>query len=195
MELKMRSYSILIVSASASFCQTATSLLSESRYAPIRFASDISAAKRAVSERSFDFVVINAPLPDDAGIRFAMDVGGVASTAVLLLLPSDLYSETADRLIDRGIFLLSKPISKQSFLTALGWLASAREKLRSLEKKSLSFDEKMEEIRTVNRAKWILISEQGMTETEAHRLIEKQAMNRCVTRLVVAQEIIEAQKK
>jgi response regulator NasT len=58
------------------------------------------------------------------------------------------------------------------------------------EKKELTFEEKMKEIRLVNRAKWLIISELHMTEPEAHRYIEKQAMDRCVTRGTVAEEII-----
>lgn len=53
-------------------------------------------------------------------------------------------------------------------------MESARERLRQFEKKSLSVDEKMAEIRLVNRAKWLLISELKMSEPDAHRYIEKQ---------------------
>ena len=49
---------------------------------------------------------------------------------------------------------------------------SSRERLRQLEKKSLSIEEKMAEIRLVNKAKWFLISELSMSEPEAHRYIE-----------------------
>ncbi len=48
----------------------------------------------------------------------------------------------------------------------------------------------MEEIRLVNRAKWILIDVLGMSENDAHRYIEKQAMDRCVTKAEVARGII-----
>ena len=67
----------------------------------------------------------------------------------------------------------------------------ARERIRKTEKKTLSIEEKMNEIRTVNRAKWLLISELKMTEPEAHRYIEKQAMDRCVPKSLVAEEIIK----
>ena len=76
------------------------------------------------------------------------------------------------------------------FSTALDWMDSARERLRKFEKKTLSFEEKMQEIRLVNRAKWLLISELKMEEPQAHRYIEKQAMDRCITRKEVAEEII-----
>ena len=49
----------------------------------------------------------------------------------------------------------------------------------------------MEEIRIVNRAKWLLINERQMAEPEAHRYIEKQAMDRCIGKGEVAREIID----
>ena len=52
----------------------------------------------------------------------------------------------------------------------------------------------MEEIRLVNRAKWLLIGELNMTEQEAHRYIEKQAMDRCVTKRVIAEQILSTYK-
>ena len=76
-------------------------------------------------------------------------------------------------------------------MTALNWMSSARERLRKSEKKTLSIEEKMEEIRIVNRAKWLLISELKMDEQGAHRYIEKQAMDRCISKRIVAEEIIK----
>ena len=59
-----------------------------------------------------------------------------------------------------------------------------------MEQKTASIEEKMEEIRLVNRAKWLLIEQLRMTESEAHRYIEKQAMDRCVTKCSIAENII-----
>ena len=49
----------------------------------------------------------------------------------------------------------------------------------------------MEEIRLVNRAKWLLISELKMSEPDAHRYISHQAMDRCLPTRTVAEEIIK----
>ena len=57
-------------------------------------------------------------------------------------------------------------------------------------KKTATMEEKMAEIRLINRAKWQLIADTGMTEEQAHRYIEKQAMDRCITRRRVAQELL-----
>ena len=61
--------------------------------------------------------------------------------------------------------------------------------------KNVSIEEKMEEIRLVNRAKWLLIDKQNMDEPSAHRRIEKQAMDQCVTRREIAEAIIRSYSK
>lgn len=191
MSLKERVYSVLIVSAAESFNDALCSLLPESKYSPIHFVSNISAAKRAFAEYNFDFVIINSPLPDDVGTRFAIDTGNSKSSVVLLVVRAELQTEIHDKVAEHGVFVLSKPTSKPILLTVLSWLSSAREKLRKTENKTLSIKEKMEEIRIVNRAKWLLISELKLDEPEAHRYIEKQAMDRCISKRIVAEELVK----
>lgn len=53
------------------------------------------------------------------------------------------------------------------------------------------YRDKLKEIRTVDRAKCLLIQYQQMTEKEAHRLIEKRAMDRRVGKLKIAEEILQ----
>ncbi len=191
MSLKERVYSILIVSAAESLNAALSALLPESRYSPVHIASSVSSAKRAFAERAFDYVIVNSPLPDDAGIRFAIDVCSSKETVVLLLIRAELHAEIHDRVAEHGVFTLSKPTSKPNVLTALSWMSSARERLRKMQKKTLSIEEKMEEIRLVNRAKWLLISQLQMTEPDAHRYIEKQAMDQCISKGQVAEDIIK----
>ncbi len=191
MSLKEREYSVLLVSASEKLNTALSDLLPESRDRPVRTVSSVSAGKRAWSERSYDFVIINSPLPDDTGIRFAIDAAGSAGSVVLLLVRAELQDDVRDKVVEHGVYTLAKPLSRPLVSLALDWLAAARERLRKLEKKTLSVEEKMEEIRLVNRAKWLLISELKMDEPQAHRYIEKQAMDRCISRRDVAEEIIK----
>ena len=191
MSLKERIYSVLIVSASASLNSGLAGMFPSSRYDPVRTVGNISSAKRALSERDYDFVIVNSPLPDEDGMRFSIDAGGRKNTVVLLLVRSEQYAEFFDRSAEFGVFLIARPISKSSMSLALDWLASARERLRQTEKTVISVEQKMDEIRIVNRAKLLLISELKMNETDAHRYIEKQAMDRCIQKRLVAEEIIK----
>lgn len=191
MSLRERVYSILIVSATDKFTSAFADLLPETRYSPVHTAASVNAAERILAEKTFDFVIINAPLPDDIGTRFAIDTCTSKQSAVLLLVKSDVHAGIHDKVAEYGVFTLSKPTSKPTMIHALNWMESARERLKQFEKKSLSIKEKMAEIRLVNKAKWILISELKMNEPDAHRYIEKQAMDRCITKQTIAEEIIK----
>lgn len=189
MELERR-YSVLAVSASLKFVETLRTLLPEGRYGPVTVLHDAAAARRALAENSYDLVLINTPLPDEFGTRLALDACESSSAGVLLLVKAEHCPDIEAQVSVHGVLTLAKPTSAQLFAQTLRLLCITRERLRGMEKKAVTLQEKMEEIRLVNRAKWLLIEELKMTEQEAHRYIEKQAMDRCVTRRAVAEQIL-----
>ena len=188
MSLNEQIYSVLIVSASENLSKALAENFTVPTFSPVQAVSSVSLAKRAIAERDFDFVVVNSPLPDDTGIRFAIDTADSFNTVVLFLTRAEQYGDAYEKLAGHGVFLLQKPIAKSVLQLAVDWLISAREGLRKNRKKTMSIEEKMNEIRLVNRAKWLLISELKMTEADAHRHIEKQAMDRCVAKSLVAED-------
>ncbi len=191
MNLQEQIYSVLIVSAKDTFNASLQALLPNSKFSPVRFENSISAAKRLLLERSYDFVIVNSPLPDDAGTRFSVDLCSTNTTVALLMVPSELYTSVYSKVTEHGVYVLSKPTAKLLVTQAIDWMIASRERLRRLEKKSVSIEEKMQEIRTVNRAKWLLIEHLKMTEAEAHHSIEKQAMDCCTTKKEIAENIIK----
>lgn len=186
-----QTYSVLVVSTAQKFNDALTRMLPGTNYYPVTYVSSVSAASRELIGRSYDFVILNAPLPDDFGVRFAIEAAGRSGTVVLVLVREEVYEQTNAKLIPQGIFTLAKPIPTQLLQQGLRWMASARERLRRLEEKTTSIEEKMEEIRLVNRAKWLLISELKMSEPDAHHYITHQAMDRCTSKRAVAEEIIK----
>ena len=109
----------------------------------------------------------------------------------LLIVRAESYEDIRAKVLSKGIFTLLKPTSTQIITQALEWMAAARERLRRLESKATSIEEKMEEIRLVNRAKWLLIENLKMTESDAHHYIEKQAMDRCCSKKEISLSIIK----
>lgn len=190
MFLEEKMYSVLVVSSSDKLNDSIDSLLPRSYYSPVTYVSSIAKAQRSILERSFDFVIINAPLPDDMGTRLAIDICEKGYNSCLLLLAPSLYEEVNSKVSSRGVYTLAKPLSASVLQQSLKWMASTRERLRRFEKKEMTLDEKMAEIRTISRAKILLVEKKGMTENEAHKHIEKQAMNLCITKLEVANKII-----
>ncbi len=191
MSLKEQVYSVLVVSNAENFNHILTEMLPPSQYDPVHVSTNINDAKRRLASRGYDFIIVNSPLPDDPGIRFSIDCCRSHSTVVLILVKSDLYAGIHNKVAEYGVFTLPKPTSRTTLMQGLNWLSSARERLRQLEQKTYSIEERMEEIRIVNRAKCVLISEFHMTESEAHRYLEKNAMDHCITKRKAAEEIIK----
>ncbi len=189
MSLKERVYSVMVISASSAFGDALQALFPESGYL-VCVCGDVNSAKRAMLEKSFDFVIVNASGQEDSCIRFAIDLCSARSIVPLLLVRNEVYGEIYDRVAEHGVFVLATPVSRALMAQTIPFLVSARERLRIFEKKTQTLEEKMEEIRLVNRAKWLLISKRNMPEPDAHRYLEKQAMDRCTSKREIASEVI-----
>lgn len=194
MPLKEYIDSVLIVSAAEKFNSSLTALLSPKDFSPVDIVNSISEAQRRIAQRTYDIVVINAPLPDDFGRKFAVDVCSGRSSVAMLLVRSDIYDEIYSKVFEYGVMTLQKPTTVPILKQSLDYMRATRQRLRRLEKKTVSLEEKMSEIRIINRAKWVLIDSLKMTEEDAHRYIEKQAMDRCVTKREIAEGILKTYK-
>ncbi len=185
-----RIYSVLLVSPSEKFNSALMKFLPQSVYHPVVTAPTVSAAKRALLERSYDFVIINTPLSDDYGDALAVDITSDRDSVVLMIVKTEHVDEMHARVYDHGVYTLCKPASPSSITQALRWMAVTRERLRRMDNNHASIDQKMAQIRLNNRAKWLLIEHLHMTEDEAHHHIEKQAMDSGMTKAAVIEQII-----
>ena len=194
MVFQERTYSVLIVTASDSFTNSVMPLLPVTDYWPVTTARSVGEARRRIAETDFDIVLINAPLPDDFGMRLAIDICTISGAGVLLMVKNDLFNDIYAKVISYGVITLSKPTNLQMVAQNLRILCATRERLRQMEAKQATVEEKIEEMRLVNRAKWLLIECLGMTEPEAHRYIEKQSMDERISKREVAESIIKTYK-
>ena len=191
MVFQERTYSVLLVSASEKFNTTIMPLLPTTDYWPVNTAKSVGEAQRRLLEESYDIVLINAPLPDDFGMQLAIDTCSNSGAGVLLLVKNEHFSEIDAKVVTYGVITLSKPTSLQMIAQSLRVLCATRERLRQMEAKQVTVEEKIEEIRLVNRAKWMLIECLSMAEADAHRYIEKQAMDLRISKREVAENIIK----
>jgi two-component system, response regulator PdtaR len=63
--------------------------------------------------------------------------------------------------------------------------------LQEMQKENIELRQKIEDIRIIDRAKFVLISRLNLSEEEAHRAIEKQAMNMRTSRRIIAEDILK----
>ena len=148
----------------------------------------ISAVLRASAAQDIPAIVA-AQKPDavvisgGASAAAAIDAAERSSSAILLLTDDPALPR---RCIRAGV-MTAHPDELAAVLPAL--LASA-ERLRTLRDKTSSLQQRLDDSRIVARAKLLLISRLGMSEGDAHRYIEKTAMDSCLPRRDVAEGII-----
>ena len=182
-------YRVLIAGANDRTFDSLRELLPPDSYeAPLR-ASSAGEVKRMLLETDVDLVILNAPLRDEFGTQLALNLAQ-DNLCVLMLVPAESFDAVCYKVEDEGILTLSKPVSRNGLLGAIKLLTAMRGKLRKLDRQNQALQEKMQDIRTVNRAKWLLIEIKRMTENEAHYYIEKQAMDMRLSRREVAENII-----
>lgn len=187
-------YQVLVVSSSDKIHDYITDLLPPNEYDRVIRVHDAGEARRNMLNSSADIVIINTPLPDEFGIDLALDLSdGIAG--VMLLVKNELRDQTCYKVEDSGVLTIGKPSTKQIIYSGVKLLTAMTAKLAKMERKNKTLQEKMADIRTVNRAKWLLIENLNMTEKDAHYYIEKQAMDTRLSRREVAENIIRTYDK
>ncbi len=182
-------HSALIVSASEQF----EMLIKRSLMDVITVESRKSGAmaRRYVLERYYDLVIINAPLPDESGEELALDIVEQCDASVLMVVPQDIFEDVLDRVTEQGIMVMPKPSPKGRIDKSVRFLVATQNKLHKLEAKVAKAEEKLEEMRVVNKAKLVLINKKKMSEDEAHRYIGKLAMDNGISRGRAAERILD----
>ena len=153
-----------------------------------------STARQRIVERDFDLVIIDDEFLDESGENLSRYIASKDKAQVILMVKSDVFSESLAAVGDDGVLTVVKPPDKILFLSALKLVQSTQGKPKKIRTENSKLKRKIEDIKIIDRAKWILISNLKMTEREAHRFIEKQAMDIRATRREIAERILKHTK-
>ena len=190
MSLVERQYRLLLVSSGDKFIREAEALLQGDQYQTEQSVS-ASDARCKLLENSYDMVIVNSPLSDESGSRLCIDASQNNGTIAALFSANDSFAEVYAKTSVHGVFVIQKPTSKLLMSQALSLMICARERLRTAEKKANKAQNRLDAIRIVNKAKWFLIENEGMSEEEAHKYVEKKAMDAGIAKKLAAQLIID----
>ncbi len=183
--------SALIVSASEKSHVFFSELLSSASIGVCATVASCAEARRLLLERDFDLVIINAPLCDESGESLSRHIASKGVSQVILVVKSEYFDEVSALTEEHGVLTVAKPLNRTLFWAALKLAKSAASRLRSMQAENSKLKDKIQDIRIVDRAKCILISYLGMSEQEAHRYIEKQAMDMRTTKSAIAEGILK----
>ncbi len=152
-------------------------------------ASTGSSARISGLDRQFDLVIINT-VNDDKPHSIATYFAQKKDCGVILLENSNHFEEVSLKFENYGIVVIEKPLSKVMLRMAIKIIIATNHRLKGFVDKNISLQNKLEEMKLVNRAKILLMQRLGYSEEQAHKHIEKTAMDMRQTRKVVAVNIL-----
>lgn len=171
---------ILAVSSGTKSLESIQGLLKEAGFSSSP-AQSAAQARRRVLDEEFDAVVINYPLLDEPGIELGRMVMRETSASVIYIIKNDALLDMGGTLEREGILTVEKPILKPVFFQTVHLAISLKERLRLSEDKIRKLEKRIEELKTVDKAKCALALKRGMTEEEAHKYVERTAMDLRIT--------------
>ena len=140
-----------------------------------------------------DILIIKLPLEDEAGIEQILDMVAKSSRLqAILMVRRDAYEQISYRCRSLPIFVLSLPAQVQIMAAAVRFMMAAGRRMAESDEEVMRLRRKLSESGYSTRAKCLLIQDRAMSEEEAHYYLEREAMDRCVSKKEIALEIIDS---
>ena len=185
--MEAESHSVLLVSRDSKIVSQISAFLVPPLF-DLTTTSDFNEARRLATERTFNIIIADSG--DGYDTDFAINVADSYST-ILLLVPNEHFDEISYRVEGYGILTITKPFEPFYLYNMMKIAIAVQYKVQVLSSQTTKLKVKMEEIKQVNRAKMLLMSHMNMSEQEAHRYIEKEAMDRGMKKTAISEEIIK----
>jgi response regulator NasT len=165
-------------------------MLAEEGYVVVGEAGDGETAVRLAEESKPDLVILDIKMPIMDGIAAAERIAG-SRLAPVVILTAFSQRDLVERARAAGAMAyLVKPFQKSDLVPAIEIAMSRFAELAALEAEVASLGDRLETRKAVERAKGILMSDYGMSEPEAFRWIQRNAMDHRMTMRDVAEKIV-----
>ena len=153
-------------------------------------ASDGEAAIRIARETKPDLVILDIKMPGMDGLSASEKIVEEGLAAVLILTAfsqKDLVKRAADA---GAMGYLVKPFQKSDLMPAIEIALVRHAEMSAVKQESADLTDQLETRKAVDRAKGKLMDEQGVSEADAFRQIQKRAMDERRPMKDIANEIL-----
>ena len=183
---------VLVISSSKTASEALVSFIRDSfRCTPKLVESAYQAKTYLDSEPSVELAVINSPLMDESGFELAEYIIEKTAANCIFMIKEEHIEKINDRAEKCGIIIVGKPFSRTLLYQLVKTLDIAVTRSLKLYSENLRLEEKIREIQTIDKAKFLLMEYKEMTEAEAHAYLEQYAMNKRKKKSIAALELID----
>lgn len=139
-----------------------------------------------------DLLIAVMPLSDGTGVEGIIDVAQRhPQLMTILLVRQETYEQVSYQCRNQQVFVIAMPFKRQVLAEAASFMLRIRTVMDDKDKELARLRKNLNEIRVITRAKLYLMQTRAMTEEEAHYYLEKEAMDRSLTKKEVAEEILQ----
>ena len=135
-------------------------------------------------------VIVNAPLEKEFGLELAVNAL-TYGCGVIITAPQKICGDIASKIGNRDIFILPKPFNHITLLQTIRFVALTKINNDFLKTEKEQLESKLRETKLIDRAKCVLVEYLRISEKDAHRQIQKRAMDMRTTQAEIAKDIIK----
>lgn len=141
-------------------------------------------------EHDCELILLYAPLEGNLGDKTAVQLTELTGASVVVIAPEKIADPMRCKLAGHGVLLATTPLRKHEFFSTLTAGAILGERTRELRAENERLREKLAAQKTVEHAKLLLVECLKLSEEQAHKYIEREAMELRQSRVEVARRII-----
>lgn len=183
---------ILLVSRNGKSKDMLVQLLEQDSASQIFAACTEEDAVSLMEKNEFDLIIINSPLEGKSGVDLAAYAAEKYTAAIIFAVQNKYADIISSKVEPYGVLVVGKPIVRAFFNQAIRFAEVTRHRVLSLKEENIHLQLKLKEMKVINRAKCVLIQYLSMSEAQAHKYIEKQAMDMRISKHQVAKQVLKA---
>ncbi len=183
---------ILIVCSRIDVIKDLRTLMLQQGYSTAEYSLSANEARRKLDFFEPELILINSPLQDELGIDLVLDIADKTDAGIIVLSRRDCLEEMQYKLEKLGVLVLPKPINKTILMQTARFAANSRKSLKGLKHQNDDLEKRISDRKLIEKAKWLLVERMNMSEPQAHRYIQKRAMDTRVSQIKVAEDILSS---
>ncbi|MCR4780175.1 MAG: ANTAR domain-containing protein [Ruminiclostridium sp.] len=145
---------------------------------------------RGIDLSRYDVIFISVPLENESGLELLSELREKASAHLVAIVREEAADAAVKRLAPLGVYIVTKPVSKTALMQAIRFCETNAVSEESYRRRIAELEAEAEHERLMHRATLIVMGKESLTEDEAHRRIQKLAMDLRVPKYEVAADII-----
>lgn len=171
--------------------QVFADMIREWQQADLTVRTSSKEAWKDIQEATYSLIIVLSPLSDGQGYDLARMAANTGAGVIFACRPQ-AYDQALQKLEETGVYVFSTDMGRRVFQQALRMMYAVSLRLAREVPQTQLLQDRIRDLRMINRAKCLLIQYERMSEEEAHKTIEREAMNRQMSRRQIAEEILES---